>query len=46
MGYSQAQMDLMREYTLPQSFLTWGVLAWVLPMLGYLIFIRRYFRKS
>jgi len=46
MGYSQAQMNLMQQYTLPQSFLTWGVLAWVLPMLGYLIFIRRYFRKS
>jgi hypothetical protein len=45
MGYSKAQMDLMQQYALPQSFLTWGVLAWVLPVLGYLVFIRRYFRK-
>lgn len=46
MGYSEAQMALMREYALPQWFMTWGVLAWVLPVLAYLLYIRRYFGPS
>jgi uncharacterized membrane protein len=46
MGYSEAQIAMIQEYSLPQSFMTWGILAWVLPVLGYLLFLRRFFRKA
>lgn len=46
MGYTPTQIALIQEYSLPQSFLTWGVLVWILPVLGYLVFIRRYFRRA
>jgi hypothetical protein len=46
MGYSPAQIAAMEPYALPQAFVTWGILLWILPVLGFLLYIRRYFRAA
>lgn len=46
MGYSSAQIALMEQYAFPQEFLTWGVLLWTVPVLAYLAFLRRFFRRD
>lgn len=45
MGYSQAQMDLIRQ----QGFMTsqlmmWSSVFWLGPMLGYLFWVKRFFQ--
>jgi hypothetical protein len=47
MGYSQAQTDLIRQ----QGFMTsqlmmWSAAFWLVPMLGYLIWVKRFFRAA
>ena len=47
MGYSQAQMDLIRQ----QNFMTselmmWSSVFWLAPMMGYLFWVKRFFQPS
>ena len=45
LGYPQAQIDLIqRQGWMTNSFMARGSLIWVLPMLGYLLWVKRYFR--
>ena len=44
LGYSQAQLDLMQKQDwMGNSFMVWGCLLWLVPMVGYVIWTRRYF---
>jgi hypothetical protein len=46
MGYSQAQFDQMQRYNLKGSILVFAALMGFLPMLGYLLYVKKFFRKS
>lgn len=45
MGYPEAQITMMQKYAMPEWFFTWSGVIWMLPVLAYLVYIRRYFRK-
>jgi hypothetical protein len=45
-GYTQEQIALIQKAGMPEWFTTWGGVVWTLPVVGYLLFIRRYFRKA
>jgi hypothetical protein len=46
MGYSQAEVDLMRPFIDSGLWMPVNSAIWVLAVLGYLFYIRRYFRKA
>jgi hypothetical protein len=47
MGYPQAQIDLMRQYNwMDGQTMMWISMLWILPILGYLLWIKRYFPKA
>lgn len=47
MGYPEAQIDLIRRQGLiSNQFLIWSSLMWFAPTLGYLIWVKRYFRST
>jgi hypothetical protein len=44
LGYPQAQIDLIQQRGwMTSGFMMWCSLLWVLPMLGYLLWVRRFF---
>jgi hypothetical protein len=45
MGYSQEYIEKLRAFS-SSRFVIWSTLAWTIPSLGYLLYIRRFFRKS
>jgi hypothetical protein len=45
MGYPQRQLDIMQAIAMPQWVLVLKTFVWALVILGYLLYIRRYFRK-
>jgi len=47
MGFPQAQIDLIRRQGLISSrFMVWNSLVWLAPMLGYMLWAKRYFRPA
>jgi hypothetical protein len=45
LGYPKAQIDLIQQQGwMSSDFMIWGSLFWILPMLGYLLWVKRYFR--
>ena len=47
LGYPQAQIDLIQKQGwLTSEFMMWSSLIWVLPMLGYLLWAKRFFRTA
>lgn len=46
MGYPQAQIDQIKKFSLPTNFVLWSILGGMIPALGYLVFLRRYFRQA
>jgi len=47
MGYPQAQIDLIRQQGWMDSrFMMWMSLIWIVPMLAYLLWAKRYFAKG
>jgi len=47
LGYPQAQIDLIQKQGwMTGPFMMWSCLIWVLPMLGYLLWVKRYFRDT
>ncbi len=47
MGFPQAQIDLIRQQGLISSrFMVWNSLVWIAPMLGYLLWVKRFFRPA
>jgi len=47
LGYPQAQIDLIQQQGwLTSGFMMWSSLIWVLPMLGYLLWVKRFFRVT
>lgn len=44
-GYPPAQVALMEKSAIPEWFMTWGTLIWVVPVIAYLLYLRRYFRR-
>jgi len=46
MGYSERQIDMVKQFSfLPGNRLAYWSLAGVVPMLGFLLFVKRYFRS-
>ena len=43
MGYSAAQMAALQSFVLSRRMMTWVALVWLLPFLGYLLYIRKFF---
>jgi len=47
LGYPQAQIDLIQQQGwMTSDFMIWSSLLWVFPMLGYLLWVRRFFRVT
>jgi len=47
LGYPQAQIDLIKQQGwMTSGFMVWSSLFWVLPMLGYLLWAKRFFRVT
>lgn len=47
LGYPQAQIDLIQKQGwMTSGFMMWCSLIWVLPMLGYLLWVKRFFRVT
>lgn len=47
MGYSQVQLDQIEQFSFINSkTMLWWSLTGVVPLMGYLIFVKRYFRSS
>ena len=47
LGYPQAQIDLIRQQGWMDSrFMMWASLIWIVPMLAYLLWAKRYFAKK
>jgi hypothetical protein len=45
MGLTEAQIDLIRRQGwISSRFVLWNTVAWLVPMLGYLIWVKRFFR--
>jgi hypothetical protein len=47
MSLPQAQIDLIRRQGLISSrFMVWNSLVWIAPRLGYLLWVKRFFRPA
>ncbi len=47
MGYPQAQIDLIRRQGLISGqIMVWGSAIWLMPMLGYVLWVKRFFRPA
>ena len=47
LGYPQAQIDLIQKHGwMTSGFMMWSSLFWVLPVLGYLLWAKRFFRAT
>lgn len=47
MGYPEAQLEMIRRQGwLSSGFMLWNSLVWLVPMLGYLVWVRRFFRPA
>jgi hypothetical protein len=47
LGYPQAQIDLIQQQGwMTSGFMMWCSLFWILPMLGYLLWVKRFFRVT
>ena len=47
LGYPQAQIDLIQQQGwLTSGFMMWSSLIWLGPMLGYLLWAKRFFRET
>ncbi len=47
MGYPQAQVDLIRQQGMMSSqLMVWGTALWLVPMLGYLLWVKRLFPRA
>jgi len=47
MGYPQAQVDLIRQQGMMTSqLMVWGTALWLVPMLGYLLWVKRLFPRA
>jgi hypothetical protein len=45
MGYPQAQIDLIRQQGIvTNQMMAWSSVLWMLPMLGYMFWVKRFFR--
>jgi hypothetical protein len=46
-GYPQAQIDLMRKCVLlAGNRMNWFMMLSMVPFLGYLLFVKKYFRRE
>ncbi|HXJ56725.1 MAG TPA: hypothetical protein VNU68_08685 [Verrucomicrobiae bacterium] len=47
LGYPQAQIDLIQQQGwMTSAFMMWCSMFWILPMLGYLLWVKRFFRVT
>jgi hypothetical protein len=47
MGYPQSQIDLMRKSgLLTGNRMNWFMILSMVPFLGYLVFVKKYFRRE
>ena len=47
MGYPEQQMEQMKKFSfLTGGLMTWGSLVFMLPLLGYLIYVKKFFRRT
>ncbi len=46
MGYPPAQIEQLKKFSLTGDLILWSTIGGMIPALGYLVFIRRYFRKT
>jgi len=47
MGYPEQQMEQLRKFNFVTSgMMVWGSLAFTLPFLGYLLYVKKFFRKE
>lgn len=47
MNFPEEQIEFMKQYSMPQlSSMTWFFILWFIGFAGYLIYIRKYFKKS
>jgi MFS family permease len=45
MGYSEQQIELMKQYVFPNNMFKMFSGLWAIPIVGYLLFMRKYFIK-
>jgi hypothetical protein len=47
MGYPEAQLDMIRRQGwISSKFMLWNSVFWLLPMLGYLLWVKRFFHSA
>jgi len=47
MGYPEAQMAEIQKFNfISNKVMAWGILLWMLPMLGYLAWVKKFFRRG
>jgi len=47
LGYPQAQINLIQQQGwFTSGFMMWSALIWVFPMIGYLLWAKRFFRAA
>ena len=47
MGYTQTQIDSIQKMGfLTRDTMTWGTFIYLLPFLGYRLYIKKYFRRE